>query len=165
MTYPQQSGRSPAPRPNQLRSPIGSPIAPQQGGYRPQTGGVAPQRGGIAPQRGAIPTMPSPSPIAPTLGQFWRSDVRRTRVDGARRVRWPGLIGFFAGLAAAILLLLGAIAGSILLASIALALSVVGGLFALIAIVAGLGRALGFFGLLLALAGNIYVVAPLFGLG
>jgi hypothetical protein len=164
MTYPQQPGRAPAPRSSQLRSAYGSPIAPQQGGYRPQTGGVAPQRDAIAPQHGGIPVMASTLTTAPTLGQFWRSDVRRTRVDGAGRVRWPGLVGFLVGLAAAILLLLGAIAGSVVLASVALALSVVGGFFAIVALVAGLGRALGVFGLLLALAGNVFVVAPLLGL-
>jgi hypothetical protein len=164
MTYPQQPGRAPAPRPNQLRSSSGPPIAPQRGGYRPPAGGVAPQRDAIAPQHGAIPVMASTLTTAPTLPQFWRSDVRRTRVDGAARVRWPGLAGFLGGLAAAILLLLAAIAGSVVLASVALALSVVGGFFALVALVAGLGRALGFFGLLLALAGNVFVVAPLLGL-
>ncbi|GAA2074218.1 hypothetical protein GCM10009840_04650 [Pseudolysinimonas kribbensis] len=165
MSYSQQPGRSPAPMPNQLRSmSSGPPIAPQQGGYRPQTGGVAPQRGGIAPLRGGIPPIPPEYTVAPTLGQFWRSDVRRTRMDGTRRVRWPGFIAFFVGLAAAILLLLSAIAASVVLASIALAFSIVAGFFAIVTLVAGFGRVLGLFGLLLALAGNIYIVAPLFGL-
>jgi len=166
MSYPQQPGRVAAPMPNQLVSmTYGTPVAPQQGGYRPQTGGVAPQRTGIAPQRGGIPPISSTYTTAPTLGQFWRSDVRRTRIDGRGRVRWPGLLGFFGGLAAAILLLLAGIAGSVVLASIALAFSLVAGFFALVALIAGLGRVLGFLGLLLALAGNVYVVAPLFGLG
>jgi hypothetical protein len=165
MSYPmQQPGRAPAPMPTQLLSmSYGGPIPPQQGGYRPQTGGVAPQRTGIAPQLGGIPGT-STYTTAPTLGQFWRSDVRRTRTDG-RPTRWPGRIAFFGGLAALILLILAGVAGSIVLASVALALSLTAGLFALIAIIAGVGRVLGILGLLLALAGNIYIVAPLFGLG
>jgi len=163
MSYsPQQSGRPPAPRPGQLISPARGGIAPQQGGYRPQAGGIAPQRTGIAPQRGGIAPISSTYTHAPTLGQFWRSDVRRTR---AGRVRWPGLVAFFGGLAALILLITALAAASVLLASVALAFSVVAGFFALVAIIAGFGRALGILGLLLALAGNVYVVAPILGLG
>ena len=164
MSYPQQPGRPPAPAPRQIVSPLFTGIAPQQGGYRPQTGGVAPQRTGISPQHGGIPPIPPEYTSAPTLGGFWRSDVRRTR-PGGRRVRWPGLVAFLVGLAAVLALVLAGVAASVVLASVALAFSVVAGFFALVAIVAGLGRALGFFGLLLALAGNIYIVAPLLGLG
>jgi hypothetical protein len=177
MSYPQQPGRPPAPVPGRQYAPppqqtlrqYGAPIPPQAGGYRPQTGGVAPQRTGIAPQRGGL----APSTVAPisstythgqTLGQFWRSDIRSTRVDG-RRARWPGTIAFFAGLAAVILLVAGLVGVSIVILSIAAAFSVVAGFFALVALIAGFGRLLGFFGLLFALAGNIYVVGPLFGLG
>lgn len=165
MSYSQQPGRRAAPSPNRLVSTSSAgPVAPQQGGYRPQAGGIAPQRSGIAPQRGGIAPIAGYT-TAPTLGQFWRSDVRRTRVDGRGRARWPGLLGFFGGLAAGILLLLAGIAGSVVLASIALAFSVAAGFFALVALIAGLGRLLGFLGLLLALAGNVYIVAPLLGLG
>jgi hypothetical protein len=154
----QQPGRPSAPGRGQIvpgRS--AATIAPQQGGYRPQTTApVAPQRGGIAPISWGYTT-------APTLGQFWRSDVRRTR-PGRAQVRWPGLVAFFGGLAAVIVLITGVAAASIAIVSVALAFSVVAGLFALIALVAGLGRVLGFLGLLLALAGNIYIVAPVFGL-
>jgi hypothetical protein len=129
----------------------------------PQRAGVPPQRSAIAPQRGGIPVMPPTEVHAPTLGQFWRSDVRRTRPG--RRLRWPGLVGFFGGLAALLLLIVGLNAASIVIVSIAFAISVTAGFFALLALVAGLGRALGFFGLLLALAGNIYIVAPILHLG
>lgn len=155
MSY--QPGRPTAPTPGQL-------VAPPYGGVRPQQGGIAPQRTAIAPQHGGVPPISSTDVHAPTLGQFWRSDVRRTRPD-ARRVRWPGLVAFLGGLAALILLILGAALASVALASVALAVGVVAGLFALIAIIAGLGRVLGLLGLLLALAGNVDVVAPLFGLG
>jgi hypothetical protein len=166
MSYSPQSRRPAPPAPGQLIAPqTRAPVSPQQGGYRPQTTGIAPQRTGlspqrtgIAPQQGGIPPVPPEYGSAPTLGQFWRSDVRRTR---SGRTRWPGLLAFLGGLAALILLVLGGAAASIVLVSIALAFSVVAGFFALVAIIAGLGRALGILGLLLALAGNIYVVAPL----
>jgi len=162
MSYSPQQRRPAPPTPGQLIPPQSrAPIAPQQGGYRPQRGGIAPQRTGIAPQQGGIAPIPPEYGSAPTLGQFWRSDVRRTR---AGRTRWPGLLAFFGGLAALILLILGAVAASLVLVSIALAFSAVAGFFALVAIIAGLGRALGILGLVLALAGNVYVVAPLFGL-
>jgi hypothetical protein len=138
-------------------------VPPQAGAIRPQAGGVPPQARGIAPQTGGIPPLASSSTHAPTLGQFWRSDVHRTRRDG-RPVRWPGLVAFFGGLAALILLILGFAAVSVVLLSAALAFSVVAGFFALVAIIAGLGRALGVLGLLLALAGNVYVIAPILGL-
>jgi hypothetical protein len=94
---------------------------------------------------------------APTLGQFWRSDIRRT--TGGRRPRWAGLAAFWIGLAALGFLVLGAVTGVDTLRAIALPLSTVALFFALIALIAGVGRTLGFFGLLFALAGNIVVVS------
>ncbi len=93
---------------------------------------------------------------APTLGQFWRSDIRRT--TGGRRPRWAGLTAFWVGLAAIGFLVIGTVIGVSTLAAIALPLSTVALFFAIIAIIAGVGRALGFFGLILALIGNVVVV-------
>lgn len=93
---------------------------------------------------------------APTLGQFWRSDIRRT--TGGRRPRWAGLTAFWVGLAAIVFLVIGTVIGVSTLAAIALPLSTVALFFAIIAIIAGVGRALGFFGLILALIGNVVVV-------
>jgi hypothetical protein len=93
---------------------------------------------------------------APTLGQFWRSDIRRT--TGGRRPRWAGLTAFWIGLAAAGFLLIGTVTGIEVVRAIALPLSTVAGFFAIIALIAGVGRALGVLGLLLALVGNVVVV-------
>ena len=93
---------------------------------------------------------------APTLGQFWRSDIRRT--TGGRRPRWAGLTAFWVGLAAVGFLVVGTVIGIATVAAIALPLSTVALFFALIALIAGVGRALGFLGLLLALVGNIVVI-------
>lgn len=94
---------------------------------------------------------------APTLGQFWRSDIRHT--TGARRARWAGMTAFWLGLASMGFLYIGAGAAIPVIRDIALPLSVVAGLFALIAIIAGVGRVLGWFGLIFALLGNIFVIA------
>lgn len=94
---------------------------------------------------------------APTLGQFWRSDVRHT--TGARRPRWAGLTAFWLGLASIAFLFIGGAIGLAVIRDIALPLSVVAGLFALIAIIAGVGRVLGWFGLIFALIGNAFVIA------
>lgn len=99
---------------------------------------------------------------APTLGQFWRSDIRRT--TGAKRARWAGLTAFWLGLAAIGFLFIGGGIGVPLVRDIALPLSVVAGLFALIAIIAGVGRLLGWFGLTFALVGNAFVIAWLVSL-
>jgi hypothetical protein len=93
---------------------------------------------------------------APTLGQFWRSDIRHT--TGGRRPRWAGLAAFWIGLAAIAFLVIGGVTGIDTLRAIALPLSVVATFFAIIALIAGVGRTLGFFGLLFALAGNVVVV-------
>jgi hypothetical protein len=94
---------------------------------------------------------------APTLGQFWRSDIRRT--TGAKRARWAGLAAFWLGLASIAFLFIGGGIGSTLIRDVALPISVVAGLFALIAIIAGVGRALGWFGLIFALIGNFFVIS------
>src|SRR6187402_1204088 len=117
----------------------------------------------IAPISGAIPPLTS----APTLGQFWRSDIRGSSLR-RRPLRWPGLVGFWVGIGAFVLLIVGIASSSVFFASVALAFSVAAAFFSLIGLIAGLGRVLGFFGLLFALAGNIYVVmwlARLVGIG
>jgi len=93
---------------------------------------------------------------APTLGQFWRSDIRHT--TGAKRARWAGLAAFWLGLASIAFLFIGGGIGIPLIQDIALPLSVVAGLFALVAIIAGIGRAFGWFGLIFALIGNYVVI-------
>ncbi len=99
---------------------------------------------------------------APTLGQFWRSDIRHT--TGAKRARWAGLTAFWLGLASIAFLYIGGGIGVQLVRDIALPLSVVAGLFALVAIIAGIGRALGWFGLIFALIGNFFVIGWLVSL-
>jgi VIT1/CCC1 family predicted Fe2+/Mn2+ transporter len=93
---------------------------------------------------------------APTLGQFWRSDIRRT--TGMKRARWAGRTAFWLGLASMAFLFIGAGAALPVIRDIALPLSAVAGFFALIAIIAGVGRVLGWFGLVFALIGNIFVI-------
>lgn len=93
---------------------------------------------------------------APTLGQFWRSDIRHT--TGTKRLRWAGLTAFWLGLASIAFLFIGGGIGVPLIRDIALPLSVVAGFFALVAIIAGIGRALGWFGLIFALIGNFFVI-------
>jgi hypothetical protein len=93
---------------------------------------------------------------APTLGQFWRSDIRHT--TGTKRARWAGLTAFWLGLASIAFLFIGGAIGLPVVRDIALPLSVVAGIFALISIIAGVGRVLGFFGLIFALVGNIFVI-------
>jgi hypothetical protein len=99
---------------------------------------------------------------APTLGQFWRSDIRRT--TGGRTPRWAGMTAFWVGLVALAFLIIGSLTGIEVIRAIAFPLSFVAGFFALIALIAGIGRVLGFFGLLLALAGNVVVIAALLAL-
>jgi hypothetical protein len=99
---------------------------------------------------------------APTLGQFWRSDIRHT--TGAKRARWAGLTAFWLGLASIAFLYIGFGIGVPLVRDIALPLSVVAGLFALVAIIAGIGRVFGWFGLIFALIGNFVVITWLVSL-
>ncbi len=113
--------------------------------YRP----VAP----IAPNVNLEPPMKH----APTLRQFWRSDSRV--MPGRSRPRWAGVLSFWLGLAAAVLLIAGTAFEVPNAAEIALGLGAVGGFFGLVALIAGIGRVSGFFGLILALVGNVYVLS------
>lgn len=92
--------------------------------------------------------------MAPTLGQYIRSDTRT--LPGRRAPKWAGRIAFWVGMLAAVLffgelLVVGALG---LFAAVATALSIVAVIAALIAIIAGIGRGLGIFGLAFALAGS-----------
>jgi hypothetical protein len=100
-------------------------------------------------------SMPAPPPAAPTLLQFWRSDVHT--VPGRRRPRWAGLIAFWLGLVAMVLYLfdMAILGGPGLLAYVASPLSVVAFLFGLVAVVAGIGRGFGVFGLIFAVLGQV----------
>lgn len=110
-----------------------------QGAYRPQ----AP----IQPQRQAI---------APTLGQYWRSDSRV--VPGRKPPTWAGRAALWLGLLSAVLFFTDMLAagGLGVLGDVATPLSVVAFFFALIALIAGIGRGAGFFGAVFAVAGNIW---------
>jgi hypothetical protein len=92
--------------------------------------------------------------LAPTLGQYIRSDTRT--LPGRKKPRWAGRVAFWLGMLAAILffgdmLITGGLG---VLAAIAAPIGFVALLFALVAIIAGVGRGLGIFGLLFALAGS-----------
>ena len=97
-----------------------------------------------------------PRVMAPTLIDFWRSDVRGS--PDRPRPRWAGWVSFFVGILAMVGLFAGAIAAMPLLVDIALVLSWTAGFFALVALIAGIGRVAGFFGLLFALAGNVLLI-------
>src|ERR1700712_5465425 len=64
-------------------------------------------------QAGFIPVQPAGHTEvieqAPTLGQFWRSDIRHT--TGGRTPRWAGTVAFWVGLAALAFLVVGAATG------------------------------------------------------
>ena len=156
-----------------LRQGQAGAVRPGQGG-QPRPGNVRPAGIGASyalnptPQgrqtgsmgAGYVPVQPlghtEVITIAPTLSQFWRSDIRRTSVGP--RSRWAGITAFWLGLAAIAFLLIGTATGIEPLRAIALPLSAVAGFFAIIALIAGVGRVLGFLGLLLALAGNVFVI-------
>ena len=132
--------------------PLQPPARPNaQYTYRP----IAPN----SPQSNIPPSMNFEAPIkqAPTLGQFWRSDVRR--LPGTKKPRWAGLISFWLGLVAAVLLILGTAIEVPYAGQIALAIGAVAGFFGLVAIIAGIGRIAGFFGIILALVGNAFVLS------
>src|SRR5688572_23258625 len=93
-----------------------------------------------------------PALKAPTLIDFWRSDVRGA--PDRPRPRWAGWLSFVLGILAMVGLFIGAVGTMPLLVDIALALSWTAGFFALIALIAGIGRLPGFFGLIFAIAGN-----------
>jgi hypothetical protein len=99
-----------------------------------------------------------PMTNAPTLGQYFRSDTRG--IPGSRRVRWPGRIAFWLGLASLPMLwLIGTIFEIHAFAYAGAAFSVVAIFFGLVAFVTGAGRGLAFWGILFALAGNIFVIS------
>ena len=97
-----------------------------------------------------------PRVMAPTLGDFWRSDVRHT--SGRKASRWVGWVAFLLGLVAMATLYTGAVTSNQLLVDISLGFSFTAAFFALIALIAGIGRGAGLFGLLFAVAGNAYVI-------
>ena len=70
-----------------------------------------------------------------------------------------GVISFWLGLAAAVLLIGGTAFEIPDAAQIALAIGAVAGFFGLVAIIAGIGRVAGFFGIIAALVGNVYVLS------
>jgi hypothetical protein len=94
--------------------------------------------------------------MAPTILDFWRSDVRRP--PGKRAPRWIGWVAFTLGFFAMLTLFIGAVTANDLLVDISLGLSLTAGFVALVALIAGVGRVAGFFGLLFALAGNVFVI-------
>lgn len=107
-----------------------------------------------------IPTLTASEPTlkqAPTLRQFWRSDARV--MPGRKRATWAGILSFWLGLAAAVILIGGTAIELPGAAEIALGIGAVAGFVGLVALIAGIGRVGGFFGILLALVGNVYVLA------
>ena len=83
-----------------------------------------------------------PRVMAPTLLDFWRSDVRRPpgrQGPALGRVGRHSSLGFLAMLT----LFIGAVTGTALLVDISLALSLTAGFFALVALIAGIGRVSG----------------------
>jgi hypothetical protein len=94
---------------------------------------------------------------APTLRQFWRSDARV--MPGRSKPRWAGVLSFWLGLAAAVLLIAGSAFEVPNAAEIALGIGAVAGFFGLVALIAGIGRVSGFFGIILALVGNVFVLS------
>ncbi len=131
--------------------PLQPPKPNAQYVYRP----IAPNsaQSNIQPQTSAEPTLKQ----APTLRQFWRSDARV--MPGHKSPKWAGILSFWLGLAAAVILIGGTVIEFPGAAEIALAIGAVAGLFGLVALIAGIGRAGGFFGIILALVGNVYVLS------
>lgn len=131
-------------------------LPPPQPGYLPSTH-TANARG-IPPAArltSQIRHVPDREVVAPTLGQYFRSDSRD--IPGRARPKWAGRVAFWLGMAAAVLFVADMlfVAGQPgLLAAIAAPLAVVAFLSGLIAVIAGVGRGLGIFGLIFALAGS-----------
>ena len=94
--------------------------------------------------------------MAPTIVDFWRSDVIRT--SGRKTPRWAGWTAFTLGLLALLSLFIGAATGTDWLVELSLPFSLTGGFFALVALIAGIGRVPGLFGLIFALIGNVYLI-------
>jgi hypothetical protein len=97
-----------------------------------------------------------PRVMAPTILDFWRSDVRRP--PGKRAPRWIGWVSFALGFLAMLSLFIGAVTDTSLLVDISLGLSLTAIFVALVALIAGVGRVAGLLGLLFALAGNVFVI-------
>src|SRR5262245_56917846 len=102
------------------------------------------------------PSYEQPRVMAPTLAQFWRSDVRRP--PGQRAPRWAGWISLGVGVLALLALLAGGVLGVPQLVAASLPLSWTAGFFGLVALIAGIGRLAGLVGLLLALGGNVVLL-------
>ena len=107
----------------------------------------------IPPQTNFEPTLKQ----APTLRQFWRSDARV--MPGHKSPKWAGILSFWLGLAAAVILIGGTVIEFPGAAEIALAIGAVAGFFGLVALIAGIGRFSGFVGIILALVGNVFVLS------
>ena len=73
--------------------------------------------------------------MAPTILDFWRSDVLRQ--PGRRAPRWIGWVAFALGFLAMLTLFIGAVTSTALLVDISLALSLTAGFLALVALIAG----------------------------
>lgn len=103
-----------------------------------------------------LPPPPRRETLAPTLGQYWRSDTRLA--PGRTKPKWAGRAALWLGMLSAALFFgeLLATGESGAVAAFALPVSVVAFFFALIAIIAGIGRVSGFFGAVFALAGNVW---------
>lgn len=102
------------------------------------------------------PRYEPPRVIAPTLFDFWRSDVRRA--PGERAPRWAGWAALVLGALAMLALFIGASSGNEVIVAASLALSWAGAFFALIALIADVGRWLGLIGLVFAVIGNIVLI-------
>jgi hypothetical protein len=94
--------------------------------------------------------------MAPTLADFWRSDVRRP--PERKAPTWAGWTAFAVGIVSMVTLYLGAATDNRVLVSLSLPFSLTAGFFALVALIAGIGRLPGFLGLIFALAGNVFVI-------
>jgi hypothetical protein len=102
------------------------------------------------------PRYEQPRVTAPTLIDFWRSDVRRA--PGEKAPRWAGWSALVLGALAMLALFVGGASGNEVVVAASLALSWAGAFFALIALIADVGRWLGLIGLVFAVIGNIVLV-------
>jgi hypothetical protein len=102
------------------------------------------------------PRYEPPRVIAPTLFDFWRSDVRRP--PGEKAPRWAGWAALALGALAMLALFIGGATGNEVVVAASLALSWAGAFFALIALIADIGRWLGLIGLVFAIIGNVVLI-------
>ncbi|MEO8527905.1 MAG: hypothetical protein ABI435_02395 [Pseudolysinimonas sp.] len=90
---------------------------------------------------------------APTLAQFWRSDIRVT--PGRKPAKWAGVAALWLGLIALTVFLSGMFFdASGFLVAVATPIGFVAVLFGLLAVIAGIGRGAGIFGLIFAVLGS-----------